>query len=167
MIRGYFSTIGTIRRPFLYCDFEPLGGSDVGTVGIEFLVDTGADRTLLSPVDAENIGLDVSKLKVGRRSIGVGGEMSPRVLESRLTTQGYSTLLTLHIPEARLPIPSLLGRDFIANFGLFIEERTGRVLFSTRKRSMVWRFQPEYDSPGSAIEVVTRDEEPGRNVAWA
>ncbi len=129
MIRGYFSTIGATRRPFLYCDFEILGDPGVGPVGIEFLVDTGADRTLLSPIDAENIGLDVSKLKVGRRSIGVGGEMSTRVLESRLTTQGYSTLLTLHVPEARLPIPSLLGRDFIAHFGLFIEERTGRVLF--------------------------------------
>ena len=129
MIRGYFSTIGTVRRPFLYCELELQDGSDARVVGIEFLVDTGADRTLLSPIDAENIGLDISKLKIGRRSIGVGGEMSTRVLESKLTTQGYSTLLTLHVPEVRLPIPSLLGRDFIANFGLFIEERTGRVLF--------------------------------------
>ncbi len=129
MIRGYFSTIGTVRRPFLYCDFELRDGSDAGPVGVEFLVDTGANRTLLSPIDADNIGIDVSKLKMGRRSVGVGGEMSTRVVESRLTTQGYSTLLTLHIPEARLPIPSLLGRDFMANFGLFIEERTGRVFF--------------------------------------
>ena len=129
MIRGYFSTIGATRRPFLYCDFEILGDPGVGPVSIEFLVDMGADRTLLSPIDADNIGIDVSKLKMGRRSVGVGGEMSTRVVESRLTTQGYSTLLTLHIPEARLPIPSLLGRDFMANFGLFIEERTGRVFF--------------------------------------
>ena len=35
----------------------------------------------------------------------------------------------MHVPEVRQPIPSLVGRDFMANFALFMEERTGRVLF--------------------------------------
>ena len=46
-----------------------------------------------------------------------------------LTVQGYSTSTDLHVPEARQPIPSLVGRDFMAKFALFMEERTERVLF--------------------------------------
>ena len=133
MIRGYFSTVGTIRRPFLYCKFEFPHNPDVGTAAVELLVDTGADRTILSPIDAESIGIDTSILDMGRRSSGIGGVTPKRVLESRITTQGYSTPMTLHIPEAREPIPSLLGRDFMSHFALFMEERTGRVLFLDRK----------------------------------
>lgn len=44
----------------------------------------------------------------------------------------FSTPLTLTILEAPTgplaPIPSLLGRDVIAHFALFMEERTRRVL---------------------------------------
>ncbi len=129
MIRGYFSTVGAVRRPFLYCSLEFPEHPNVGASGVELLVDTGADRTILSPIDAEGMGLDASTLDVGRRSSGIGGEVSTRVVESMLTVQGYSTPITLHIPEVRQPIPSLLGRDFMAKFALFMEERTGRVLF--------------------------------------
>ena len=129
MIRGYFSTVGTTRRPFLYCEFEFPDNPDVGTAGVELLVDTGADRTILSPVDAASMGIDTSRLDAGRRSSGIGGITPTRVLDSRIIAQNFSTPLRLHIPEARLPIPSLLGRDFMSNFALFMEERTGRVLF--------------------------------------
>ena len=129
MIRGYYSTVGAVRRPFLYCSLEFPKHPNVGASGVELLVDTGADRTILSPIDAENLGLDVSALGAGRRSRGIGGEISTRVVESILTVQGYSTSITLHVPEDRQPIPSLVGRDFMVNFALFMEERTGRVLF--------------------------------------
>ena len=129
MIRGYYSTVGAIRRPFLYCALEFPQHPSVGASGVELLVDTGADRTILSPIDAKNMGLDVSTLVVGVRSRGIGGEISTRVVESKLTVQGYSSSITLHVPEVEQPIPSLLGRDFMASFALFMEERTGRVLF--------------------------------------
>ena len=129
MIRGYFSTVGATRRPFLYCALEFPNHPDIGTVGVELLIDTGADRTILSPIDAESMGLDTSTLDMGRRSIGIGGETSTRAVQSKLTIQGYSTPITLHIPEVRQPIPSLLGRDFMSNFAFFMEERTRRVLF--------------------------------------
>ena len=129
MIRGYYSTVGAVRRPFLYCSLEFPKHPNVGASGIELLVDTGADRTILSPIDAGNMGLDVPALDVGLRSRGIGGEVSTRVVESTLTVQGYSTSITMHVPEVRQPIPSLVGRDFMANFALFMEERTGRVLF--------------------------------------
>ena len=129
MIRGYFSTVGTIRRPFLFCEFEFPHNPEASKAAVELLVDTGADRTILSPVDAETIGIDTSILDVGRRSSGIGGVTPTRVIESRIIVQNFATPLRLHIPEARLPIPSLLGRDFMSNFALFMEERTGRVMF--------------------------------------
>ena len=128
MIRGYFSTVGAVRRPFLYCSLEFPKHPYVGAAGVELPVDTGADRTILSPIDAESMRLDASSLDVGLRSRGIGGEISTRVVESKLTVQGYSTSITLHVPEVRQPIPSLLGRDFMAKFALFMEEKTERVL---------------------------------------
>ena len=41
MIRGYFSTVGTIRRPFLYCEFEFPRNPEVSKAAVELLVDTG------------------------------------------------------------------------------------------------------------------------------
>ena len=38
------------------------------------------------------------------------------------------TTLALPVPETPHPIPSLLGRDVLSHFALFLEERTGRVL---------------------------------------
>ncbi len=129
MIRGYFSTSGGVAsRPYVYCDVDFPSQSNIGTVGVDLLVDTGADRTILSPLDAERIGLDLSKLHVGRPSRGVGGRISTKVVESRLSVQGYTAVIELYIPETRQPIPSLLGRDFISDFALFLEDRTGRVL---------------------------------------
>ena len=144
MIRGYFSTAGAIRRPFLYCDFEFPGIPHLGVVGVELLVDTGADRTILSPIDAENIGLNTSNLDMGRRSSGIGGSTLTRIVKSRATIQGYSMPLTLHIPEVRQPIPSLLGRDFMSSFALFMEERSGRVMFFD---------QEELDSLGLTVGI--------------
>ena len=58
----------------------------------------------------------------------MGGETSTLLVESMIYVGGYTIPLTLSIPEVQRPIPSVLGRDFIANFALFMEERTGRVL---------------------------------------
>ena len=99
MIRGYVSTVGAIRRPFLCCDLEFPDHPNVGMVGVELLVDTGADRTILSPIDAASTGLDASTLDLGLRSRGIGGEISTRAVESELAIQSYSTSITLHIPE--------------------------------------------------------------------
>ena len=128
MIQGYFVTIGITRRPYLQCSFEFPGHPDLHTTYVELLVDTGADVTLLSPIDAEDMGLHLSTLDIGPNSAGVGGEISTRVVEARLNVQGYSTSLPLHIPDINHPVRSLLGRDFMRDFALFMEERTGRVL---------------------------------------
>ncbi len=81
MIQGYFSTIGATRRPFVYASLQFPVLSDLH-FGVEFLVDTGADRTMLSPSDAARIGIDLSTLSLGARSTGVGGQVQTREIET-------------------------------------------------------------------------------------
>jgi hypothetical protein len=101
------------------------------------LVDTGADRTVLSPIDAirltRRFGVNLDDLPQGVSSTGVGGPASTRIIRAVLNIESFSTPLTLTIPEPIrnriLPIPSPLGRDILSHFALFMEERTSRVLF--------------------------------------
>ena len=128
MIRGYFSTDRTIRRPFVRCELEFPDHPDIRPARVELLVDTGADRTMLSPVMADRIGLNLDSLGTGRRSTGIGGSVLTRVVECQFTIQDFTTQLGLQIPEIRMPVPAILGRDIMADFALFMEERTRRVL---------------------------------------
>ena len=125
MIRGYF--VYPRSRPFIDGRFR-FPGLDNLSVDVRLLVDTGADRTIPSPQDAESICIDITSLPLGAPGSGVGGQAPTRVVEAVLTVGNFSTLLTLPIPETPNPIPSLLGRDILAHFALFLEERTGRLL---------------------------------------
>lgn len=129
MIRGFFRADGPVQRPYLRGRIELPDGYAASAEQIAFLVDTGADATALSQGDAEKIGLDVASLDFGRASLGIGGAVTTRVVESNLLVQGYSVPLTLQILESQHPIPSVLGRDFMSHFALFMEERRGLVLF--------------------------------------
>ena len=131
MIRGYFYTTGIRRRPFVQAlfSFSTLGRS----LEVPLLVDTGADRTILAPIDANRLSLDLSSLPPGQPGTGVGGQMNTRLIEAVISLDNFILPLTLTILEPQSPdrtslIPSLLGRDIISRFALFIEERTNRVL---------------------------------------
>lgn len=135
MIRGYFATIGTRRRPVIDAVFQfpTVTGR---SFRVRLLVDTGADRTVLAPLDAmrlqRDFGVDISGLAVGIPSTGVGGQWGTRTIEAVLTLDTVATSLVLTILEPQTvrasAIPSLLGRDIISHFALFVEERTSRVL---------------------------------------
>ena len=129
MIRGQFREIRGRATPILTCDLEFPDFPHIGTRAVDLLVDTGADRTTISRGMAESIGLDLATLPDGGTSTGVGGVSAVRQVRVSLSVQDFSTEFWLRIPELRQPTPSVLGRDLIANFALFIEERTGRVLF--------------------------------------
>ena len=81
MIRGFFLQGWSARRPYVQLDLEFPAYPHLRGTNIGFLVDTGADRTILSTDDAERIGLDVSSLETGIRSVGIGGSATMRVLE--------------------------------------------------------------------------------------
>lgn len=72
MIRGYFSTQGTRRRPFIdaILQFPTLNDR---SLDVKLLVDTGADRTILSPLDARRLArrfaLDLTTLPQGRQAL--------------------------------------------------------------------------------------------------
>ena len=133
MIRGHFATLGTRRRPLVKGVFQfPTLNRDLE---LRLLVDTGADRTILGPAHAERLrtefGMDFTVLRRGQPGTGIGGQVATRVVEAILTLETVALPLTLTIlePTAPLaPIPSLLGRDILAHFALFLEERTTRVL---------------------------------------
>lgn len=134
MIRGYFSTTGARQRPFIDAVFQfPIFNQ---SLEVPLLMDTGADRTILSPIDAKRLArrlrIDLTTFPKGAPSTGVGGQADTRTIEAVLTLDNFSTPLTLSIlepPPGTTPaIPSLLGRDILSHFALFMEERTNRVL---------------------------------------
>ena len=71
MIRGYFGGYPGRMRPFVIANLAIPALAIEGTV--HFLVDTGADSTLLSPRDATELGVDLSRLPQSTPSTGVGG----------------------------------------------------------------------------------------------
>ncbi|MBI4492708.1 MAG: retroviral-like aspartic protease family protein [Chloroflexi bacterium] len=102
---------------------------------MELLVDTGADRTILAPLDAlrfsRRLGVDLTTLPRGQASTGMGGHMETRVIDAVLTLESFSTPLAftvLEAPPERLPIPSLLGRDILSRFALYVEQAENLVL---------------------------------------
>jgi hypothetical protein len=134
MIRGVFRPEGSRRRPYVSAFLEIPSLSIAADVA--FLVDTGADSTVLAPRDIVKLQIDPSPLQAGPRSAGVGGS-TPTAQAPAVLTLGYLRhvfTLRLLVPTDRAQqralgrIPSLLGRDILSFFALFLEERTDRVL---------------------------------------
>lgn len=135
MIRGYFSTSRGRRRPFVKAllQFPTLQNQSLEA---EFLVDTGADRTVLAPLDAVRLArrfrVDLKSLPAGASSTGVGGRVATRALDAVIVLDSLSwalSLTVLEVPAGPIPtIPSLLGRDILPHFALFLEEQTQRLL---------------------------------------
>ena len=135
MIPGYFQDENSILRPFVDLTLEfPVANNQA--LRISFLVDTGADRTLISPVDGarlrSELGVDILGLPFGSPIGGIGGQTETRMIDATLDIgeQPISTTLSLvEPPPGHFPtMPSLLGRDIIYQLALFMEYRTDRLL---------------------------------------
>jgi hypothetical protein len=87
---------------------------------VSFLFDTGADKSLLMPLDAQRCGIDYNVLQRTEPTTGVGGQMECYV-ESALVAFADSDELCIYSIEIGISpaapeimrLPSLLGRDVI------------------------------------------------------
>lgn len=137
MIRGYFDGPPGRRRPFVTATLTIPALTLAGEV--HFLVDTGADSTLLAPRDATVLGIDPSRLAPGPPGVGVGGRTPTTSADAFITLDGLTLVTTIRLlvptstrqHQALASIPSLLGRDVLRRFALFVEERTDPVLLLT------------------------------------
>ena len=134
MIRGALRHDGARSRPFVPALLTiPSLQLSADTA---FLVDTGADGTLLALRDAALMGVDVGLLPAGPPSTGVGGTVRTVQAPATITLGEHTYDLTLRIvaPETRAQrlalarIPSLLGRDILARFALFYDHAQDLVL---------------------------------------
>ena len=135
MKSGYFRHQGSTQRPYIDLTLEfPIANNR--TLEISFLVDTGADRTMLSPFDGArlrgDLGIDILDLPFGAPIGGIGGQIETRMIDANMEIGGQSISTTLSLvepPPGSFPtMPSLLGRDILYWLALFMERKTDRLL---------------------------------------
>lgn len=103
---------------------------------VEFHIDTGATRTVLSQRDARKAGIDFTALRRGLRAFGIGGTIPTYVLPKSqiiliradrpaIYTHEFKQLsVTRYEGKSRKlrkianAIPSLLGMDFLKHFDI-------------------------------------------------
>ncbi len=135
MKSGYFRHQGSTQRPYAGLTVQfPIANNQF--LDISFLVDTGADRTLLSPIEGprlrQRLGVDLLDLPFGSPIGGIGGQIETRMIDAILDIGERSMSITLSLvepPPGQFPtMPSLLGRDIIYELALYMEYRKDRLL---------------------------------------
>ena len=101
---------------------------------ISFIFDTGADSSLLMPIDSSRMGVDFSQLTTTTESHGIGGLnkqfLEPAILaftEPGVCLHIYLLSLRIATPTPEIAdIPSLLGRDIIDRWAItYDKQNTG------------------------------------------
>lgn len=104
---------------------------------ISFLIDTGADRSLLHPDDGIRLGIDYAKLTGNAESVGTGGICHYFVEPAWIVFSEPKRFLYVHIidlaisppaPE-RMQLPSLLGRDILDRWRMIYHPTKKRLTF--------------------------------------
>lgn len=106
----------------------------INGVGLRLMVDTGADRTVISPAAAARTGLTVetgSQVKiVGVAGSAMASELSVMQLEVAGARVGPVRIVVLETPTGSLD--GLLGRDVLDYFTLTIDGGAGRATLVPR-----------------------------------
>jgi predicted aspartyl protease len=106
----------------------------INGVALRLMVDTGADRTMLSPGAAERTGLAID----GGRSVRILGVTGSAMANEMLVTQmevagarvGPLRVIVLDTPAESLD--GLLGRDVLDYFTLTVDSNAGRATLTPR-----------------------------------
>ena len=143
MATGFFVAEGAFRRPYVEVEVTFLEASG-RTLKFAFVVDTGADHTLLSPGDARRLhrelGLDIRTMPRGNPIGGVGGYAETRLVSATLVIGSYQTTMPLHVvdmPPGPSDMPSLIGRDIIYDFALFMEHSADRLFLARTSEDII------------------------------
>ena len=106
---------------------------------VSFLVDTGADGTVLMPADSQKLGIDFRSLRNQTKSRGIGGSVigygETAVLSFTDRRHIYHYLLTVEISAPtthNLRYPSLLGRDILKRWRCVVDASVNKVTFTPR-----------------------------------
>lgn len=111
---------------------------------IEFLLDTGAARTVILDRDAIRLGIDYSRLEKHREgTLGIGGVVETYIIknielifvteEGRHHKERLNTIYVLKhetLNEKILRIPSVLGRDVLNKYKLVLYGQKGIVIIT-------------------------------------
>lgn len=107
-------------------DFFAIG--DVNGTPVNFLIDTGSSDIVLSPADAERIGVDLSQLRFDRTSETANGQGRGAALTVDSLTIGPVKLFNVPVSINRAKMSaSLLGMTFLKRMKSF--EMRGRKLY--------------------------------------
>ena len=104
---------------------------------ISFLVDTGADRSMLMPADAQRMGVDYSDLTGDSLCTGMGGTshnfIEPSVMafsEPGKALYVYQIEMLIPPPDADIEdLPSILGRDILDQWSMSYYPAKSRLTF--------------------------------------
>jgi predicted aspartyl protease len=129
MITGRYGN--TSGRPFI--EGRLIIPSQNISTNISFLVDTGADTTVLMPMDGTKIGLDYSKLTVTAPSVGVGGFCKNFIEDAiavfldepgQICVYIFKLMIVPPSPDI-MDVPALLGRNIIDRWRINYDPTNG------------------------------------------
>ena len=106
---------------------------------VEFLVDTGADSTIIHPLDGQKLGVPFGELQGEIVSVGIGGshpyfpEDAILLFEDDVRLRQYRCEVLIGKPSDILNrLPSLLGRSLL-NHWRMVYDRTDNLLTMTHR----------------------------------
>lgn len=102
---------------------------------VSFIFDTGADTSLLMPLDAQRMGIDYAMLDNEVSTLGIGGASENFVEPACLAFVGdealYGYEIELHVckpADELMTVPSLLGRDIIDRWRVTYDKSEAELL---------------------------------------
>lgn len=141
MIRGRFGE--TTGRPYLE------GRLVIPRLGIRgdvsFLVDTGADSSLIGPADGLEMGIDYTRLSRLTESVGTGGmaqsyreKASIAFIDAGKFVFVYHIDLDIAVPHRDIrEMPSLLGREVLDRWRMVYDPSRAHLSFAVRTADTV------------------------------